>query len=1132
MLVCAKRGGKHLRLAAVTSALQFGELFPNGMVGEPTVRNRSPLFFRARWYNGASSCVDQASVSEIDAPQENGVHFHKIVFLFLISFSAIHPAFAQSPNGTMSGLVLDSSHSVIAGAEITIVNDATHAQYFAKTSREGIYVVPNLPPGSYRIQVAKVGFKTVIKPDITLNVLDALAINFTLPIGALSEVVTVTGGAPLVNTTDASVSTVVDRQFAENLPMNGRSFQTLIDLTPGVVLTSTSNGVDSGQFSVNGQRADANYWMVDGVSANVGSSAFFGGNALAGAVGTSSVFGGTNSLVSVDALQEFRIQTSTYAPEFGRTPGGQVSIVTRSGTNRFHGSAFDYLRNDLFDASNWFNGYTNNPPLPKAQERQNDFGGTFSGPVSKDRTFFFFSYEGLRLRLPQTALTTVPDRQARQNASAAMQPFLNAYPFDPAQPDLGNGIAQFNKSYSNPATLDAYSIRADHRIGDKLNLFGRYNYSPSEIDQRGLFGTALSAISPSRITTQTVTLGATWLVSPRISNELRFNYSRTNAETQSLLDRFAGAVPLSSLPLPSPYTSANANLFFEILSLTNGPSLQVGAEVRNVQRQVNVVDSVSLEKGSHSLKFGADFRRLSPLYLPFLYSQSVFLNDVPSAQTGTLLGRRFQSLVGATMLLHNVGAFAQDTWRIAPRLTLTYGLRWELDFAPTAASGPNISAVTGFDLKNLANLALAPAGAAPFGTTYGNVAPRIGVAYQLSPDADWGRVVRGGFGVFYDLVTSELGNLLLQAGYPFSASSRFQLGGTFPLDPATAAPPPIVPPDATNQGALTAFDPHLKLPYALEWNVALEQGLGKQEGISASYVGSVGRRLLQTADVLSPNPNYGEAILVANSATSDYNALQVQFQRRLSSGLQALASYTWSHSIDDASAGSLGNGANRLVPALNPRSNRGASDFDIRHAFSAAATYSIPTPQLPWFPKAVLKNWSLQNILQVRSAPPVNVFNTLFGFDQLFSASTLVRPDVVSGVPFYLFGSSYPGGKALNPVAFTAPPTDANGNPLRQGDLGRNALRGFGATQWDFAVHREFPLRETFKLQLRAELFNLLNHPNFGQPVSDLQQPNFGLSTQMLAQDLGGGNLGSGGFSSLYQIGGPRSVQFALKLIF
>src|SRR5579863_5265326 len=304
-----------------------------------------------------------------------------VVVVLCIMLLGTFPLHSQSPTATVNGQVRDTSGAVVQGADVQLIDDKTNARYPAKTNRDGIYSVTDLPPGTYHIQVSKMGFKTLVKPDILLNVLDARAINFDLPVGAISQTVTVEGGAPLVDTESAAVSTVVDRQFAENLPMNGRSFQTLIELTPGVVLTTSSYASD-GQFSVNGQRADSNYWMVDGVSANIGVSTG-GSDTLSGSLGGFSAQGGTNSLVSVDAMQEFRIQTSTFAPEFGRTPGGQISIVTRSGTNQFHGTAFDYLRNDALDANNWFNGFTNNPTLPKAEERQNDVGGTFSGPIQR-----------------------------------------------------------------------------------------------------------------------------------------------------------------------------------------------------------------------------------------------------------------------------------------------------------------------------------------------------------------------------------------------------------------------------------------------------------------------------------------------------------------------------------------------------------------------------------------------------------------------------------------------------------------------------------------------------------------------------------------------------------------------------
>jgi hypothetical protein len=330
---------------------------------------------------------------------------------------------------------------------------------------------------------------------------------------------------------------------------------------------------------------------------------------------------------------------------------------------------------------------------------------------------------------------------------------------------------------------------------------------------------------------------------------------------------------------------------------------------------------------------------------------------------------------------------------------------------------------------------------------------------------------------------------------------------------------------------LNAFDPNLKLPYTLQWNVALEQALGRQQSITASYIGSVGRRLIQSTKINSPNASFGTANLIGNTATSDYDALQVQFQRRLSRGLQALASYTWAHSIDTGSAGSSQNSSNNLVPSINPNANRGPSDFDIRNGFTLGLTYDVPGPKTGAFAKAVLHGWSTENIIQAHSASPVNVFEN--SLTVLNRATTPVRPDLVPGQPLYLFGSQYPGGKAFNPAAFTKPPVDPTTHlPTRQGDLGRNALRGFGVTQWDFAVHRDFPIRESLKLQFRAEMFNVLNHPNFGQPIGGIGAQHFGQSTQMLGQSLNFQNQGGGGFSPLYQIGGPRSTQFALKLIF
>jgi hypothetical protein len=1089
-----------------------------------------------------------------------------LIRLVAIIFAVAIPIFAADTTATLAGRVDDSTGGVVPGTKVQATNIDTNVSYYGETNDVGAYRIPGLPPGHYRMIVEKAGFAKIVKPGIELHVQDVITVNFQMRIGSVSESVTVEAGAPLIDTESSAVSTVVDRQFAENLPLNGRSFQSLIQLTPGVVLTA-NNGADTGQFSINGQRANANYWMVDGVSANIGIGASSPGSGMAGTLGSTSVLGGTNSLVSVDALQEFRIQTSTYAPEFGRTPGGQISIVTRSGTNKFHGTAFDYLRNDVLDANNWFNGVNilNATPLPKAVERQNDFGGTFSGPIFKDKTFFFFSYEGLRLRLPTTTLTLVPDNNAqdpysRQFAIPALLPYLNAFPL-PNGPEVldpnGNqqGVAQFNASYSNPGTLDAYSLRVDHKINDKLNLFGRYNYSPSELAQRGSGESSLSVVSPITTNTQTATVGASWAISPVAANDFRFNYSRTDASSSNYLDNFGGAIPLGTLPFPSPYTAGDASLAFEVFSLENNAILTAGDSANNQQRQFNIVDSISVQKAAHSLKFGVDYRRLSPHFGPVAYSQQAYFSGMPAAEAGTPdYGAQVSSSLPATFLFRNLGVFAQDTWHIMPRLTITYGLRWDVDFVPSSISGPEFPAVTGFNLSDLSNLALAPAGTAPYMTKWGNLAPRIGLAYQMLQSPRWQTVFRGGFGLFYDLASSEAGNIASSGYYPFGAAAY--PSGNFPLSPMNATPPPILPPTASNSGRVLAFDPHLGLPHTLQWNFAIEQALGLQQSLSVSYVGAAGRRLIQTAAVFAPNPAVYFADLVTNAGTSDYDALQLQFQRRLSRGLQALASYVWSHSIDTASAGS--SWPANSPSGLNSNINRGPSDFDVRNAFSMALTYEVPTLKSNAFGNAILRGWSTENIIQVQSARPVNVYDVLYTY-LANGFSTDERPDVVAGVPLYLYGSQYPGGKAINntPGAvaggcdgdpgnpsigpFCSPPTVPciyGQCPTRQGDTPRNFLRGFGLAQWDFAVHREFPIYESLKLQFRAEMFNVLNHPNFGPPISDLSGYNgqFGIANQMLGQSLAGPSsgayLGAGAFDPLYQIGGPRSIQFALKLSF
>jgi hypothetical protein len=1029
---------------------------------------------------------------------------------------------AQSTNASLTGRITDPSKALIAGAGITVISAGTNARYEITSNESGEYYLTNLPPGLYRIEIEKTGFKKVIKPDVILHVQDALEINFEMAVGSASESVTVEDGTPLVNTESATVSTVIDRTFVEDLPLNGRSIQTLIMLTPGVVVTATAFD-DQGQFSVNGQRADGNYFTVDGVSANFGVTGYFPlVQTAGGGLPALSASGGTNSLVSVDAMQEFRIQTSSFAPEFGRMPGGQISIATRSGTNAFHGTLFEYFRNTVLDANDWFSNFNQ---LPKPEERQNDFGGVFGGPIFKDKTFFFFSYEGLRLRQPSTAETVVPDTASRQQAQAtvpAILPYLNAYPLANGA-ELGAGLAQFNASFSNPSSLDAYSIRVDHVINSKLNLFGRYNYSPSSIDQRGPFG-VLSTTQSLSSSVQTFTVGVTGLIKPEISNEVRANYSNHRVSTKFAVDRFGGAVPIPDSTLfPSGFSSSNSNLEFLIDGVG---AYSQGLQGVDEQRQVNFIDNLSISHGGHQMKLGLDYRWLSPFSRPNTYNQFVEFAGVtcpspPSSCTGNALSGAAEfvlvtSLQTNVLLAHNFSLYAQDTWNMTPRLTVTYGLRWDIN---PPLKGKNLAnqPFTVTDLNDPATLALAPRGTPLYDTTYGNVAPRVGVAYRLSSRPDWGSVIRGGFGIFYDLGQGSLGGV--SSYFPYQAENFFA-GVPFPLTPQDATPPVITtsPPVST----ILVADPHLELPRTYQWNLALEQSLGGSQSLSFMYIGAIGRKLLRATNLFNPNPDFQSVSVTSNSATSDYHALQVKFQRRLSHGLQALASYTFSHSIDIASTDAVATYQNTPSFVANPNVDRGNSDFDIRHSFTAGVTYTLPSPEWNKIAHATLGGWSVDSFILARSAPPVNIIGGIS-----FAAGTVLypRPNVVPGQPFELYGKQYPGGKIFNKAAFTPAPAG------QQGDFGRNVLRGFGATQFDVGLQRQFRITERVGLRFRAEFFNIFNHPNFGPPNNSLTDPLFGQSTQTLASSLGSGGA-HGGFNPLYQIGGPRSIQLALRLQF
>jgi len=1028
--------------------------------------------------------------------------------LLALTLLSAAPLLAQ--NAELSGLITDPINLPVPNAKVSVQSADTGVTRAVSSNQQGEYSVPALLPGPYNVTIEANGFRTVHQNGVFIEVGQRARLDFALTVGSTAESVTVGGSAPLLNASDASVSTVVGNRFVENLPLNGRNFSALIDLAPGVVLTPT-NQLDRGQFSVNGQRPDGNYFMIDGVGANLEINNNNLGQGGAGQLPATNVFGGTSNLVALDALEEFRIQTSTFAPEYGRTPGAQISVVTKSGTNEFHGTAFEYFRNDKLDANDWF---ANANGFARPELRQNDFGGVLGGPIRNDKLFFFGAYEGLRVRQPQVANTYEPDAVSRKSTAPAVQPLLNAFP-RPNGPEFGNGTAAFTAAYSDPSSSDSGSGRIDYLPSSKATIFGRYGISPSSVAQRGFgsFMSNYSNVAETQDRTQTATIGINQAIRPRLTNEFRFNYSRNASRAVAILDNFEGATPPSGAVLYPGGFSQDASFLFYGDFNPHGLRFQTGFLGANLQQQINITDNASLLVRTHQIKVGLDYRRLNPSNTGWPYKVQYIFSSLANVIANTIPQAYVVSHTpDVELLFSNWSLFAQDTWKATRTFTITYGIRWEYNRAPSSPNGT--LPFTAIGLNDLATAAIAPQGTPLWKATKDNFAPRLGIAWQPLPN--W--VIRAGAGIFYDLGYSDVADGAW--AWPYS-QSKVLTNASFPLVGKSASPPPFSTTPPASYFAVV--DPNHMLPRTYEWSAAAERSLGKADVVTITYVGEAGRKLMRQDLYNAPNPNFtGEFDFMRNGASSTYNGLQAQFRHRFSNGLQTLLSYTWSHSIDDVSSDAY---YLNVPPGASSYSNRGSSDYDIRQTFSGAISYNIPAPVgRTW--KTILGNWSTDSIVYARTAPPVNLVTGLDPFAGFLSGSSSVqRPNLVTGVPLWISDPNVAGGREINAAAFSNPGSTVQGN------LGRNTLRGFGATQVDLTLRRQFKLQERLSLQVRADFFNILNHPNFGLPTNYLSSPLFGQATQMLASALGTGG-DSGGLNPLYQIGGPRSVQLALKLLF
>jgi hypothetical protein len=1057
------------------------------------------------------------------SPVMEKFRFIRALVFFLASCSGIRVS-AQVSTATVGGVVQDSSKASIPGASVRLINTQTGAENDAMTSHDGGFALPGVIPGAYTLQIERQGFATTQLRGIILNVGDTRDLLIRMKVGPVAESVTVDASGLTLNTTDAAVSTVVDRKLAEAIPLNGRTFQDLISMSPGIVTQNPQaagqHSETQGDFSVNGQRPESNSFFVDGISADSSGGVISGHSRTVstGSAAGATALGTTQSLISVEALQEFRVLTSSYSAEYGRTPGGQFTFLTRSGTNTPHGSLFYNFRSNVFDAIDWFAGQdTPGFFVPGTRFSQNDFGGTLGAPVvlpggynGRDKTFFFLSYEGLYLPqpTPQTyPFGPVPDFY---QTPPALFPVLECFPsggpglFDASGNPSGLGRTEV-PPLALPAHLNSTSIRVDHTFSSKLAVFFRFGDAPSYSRTQQLY-----SLTTNQLGSQTFSFGANSQLSPNLSNEFRFGFAGNDSNVRTGTEPFypGSALDLNSaLGIPSTYGSVNSEAYIHIVGVGDSESFTNVAS--DSLHQWNLRDTFNLQSGKHLFKLGIDERRIvSNIHPAALSMQANFFN------LDSMLNNSVSALVvtrtdPASPILNEFSLFAQDDWKMSKALSLSLGLRWEVDPPAKGEHGQDAYTVLG-DVNSPGTLHVAPRGTPLWHTSWFSFAPRAGVAWAANREPGKELIVRAGGGVFFDAGNQPA--LQAFSGLGFADSAHF---ANVPV-PVTATElnvpsPATAPYSGTNA---FAFPRHLQLPYSWQWNISLEKALGKSQTLTASYVGASGQRLLeeQRRNVSAVNPAFGDITFFPSGQTSSYEAMQIKFQRVLVQGVQSLVSYTWAHALDYGST-------DPAFPLIH-----GNSDLDVRHNLEAAISWDLPRPSGNFVTRNLFGGWRLDGRVLARTGFPVDLSGNFF-LDPITGNTYDSGVDLIPNRPLYLHGPGYPGGRIFNGglgtvnPAFSLPLGDAQGNAPR------NLVRGFSAFQENVGVRRAFHLHDSLNLQVGMEMFNVTNHPNFGYIDPYLPDLLFGQPTKLLNQSFGT-------TGSIYQQGGPRSMQISLRLVF
>jgi hypothetical protein len=1124
-----------------------------------------------------------------------------VVFVLSVNI-AMH---SQVTGATLSGTITDSSGGVIPGAQISVTNTATGINQEFQADSAGYYTAPNLAPGTYDVKVTAKGFNTTIST-MTLAVGAQQQLNIAMKVGEASQTVEVTGALEQVDLASSTLTAQVESQTISDLPLNGRDWTSLATLNPGVNLIETQvdyaqsargNRGFGAQLTISGQRTTNNNYRLDGVSVNDYANSG-PGNVIGAALG-------------VDAIQEFSVLTGGFSAEYGKATGGVVNAITKSGTNSIHGDLYEFIRNSALDSRDYFSRSAN---TPLAEFRRNQFGAAVGGPIIKDKTFFFFDYEGFRQAKGITTSVTVPSDAARQgnlvNGPVTVNPAAAAElaMFPHATPGTSNGDkGQFINSGLQIVPENFYTARVDHKLSGKDTLFGTYLFDDTDFTQPDSFNNVLLKSHTRR---QTAVIGESHTFGPSVVNDVRVGYSRSHALN---LIPFGAINPAAAETSLGSTTGQNAPLVAISGFTRNQGGVGAASNYEHAFNNYQFADDAFWTHGTHTLKFGTDVERMQYNYIARVEPGGRW-NFSNLASFLTNKPKYFEAGIPSTITPREsrqtlVAGYAQDDWRFRPNLTLNLGVRYEMTTVPSDAQGK----IT--DLVNITDTApqcgvqftatFAPGGKQLPGSvcggvgqyyhnpTLGNFEPRIGFAWD--PFHDGKTSVRGAFGIYDVLALPGYFLVLQDQAAPFMifdsiskpSSGPNPLQGQFSSGGENLLTNPQ-PGFQVGKLSTSTVESHPKRNYVLQWNMNVQRQLSRDMSLSVGYVGSHGVHMLirgddgnMTIPTLTPfgylfpcgppinpdgtctagnnaagtsakiNPALGPIRYLFWGSDSFYDGLNVNIDKRMAHGLQFQVAYTWSKSIDDDSStvagDTFGNSLNSLY-WFAPKSLRGLSDFNVGQSASINLLWAVPVSKsLEGFAKTAFGGWQLGGIFKINTGIPTTAIINgdpaglgnngadQFGIpDRIPGCDPINHNYIGSSSPAYISVSCYtlPTVPASSPYASQCASFPGAVTPPRAGQVycanllgnaGRNTIIGPKLVNLDFSATKNFPIHrvsETFNVQFRTEIFNILNHSNFVAP-----EPLTGASLF----DATGAPLNNGFLDNLATQ--PRDVQFALKII-